>query len=177
MDVQQITVAMLGAAADSYLANIAIAIKKARANNIPIIYVVIGFRPGYPEVSPSSKIFSTLKNNPAIKFDTSEAARVHSSLAPAPEDIIVTKKRVSGFAASDLEVLLRSMGINHIILSGLVTSGVILSTLCEATDKDYAITVLSDGCADLDEETHRVLTTKVFLRHANVLTIEEWGEM
>jgi nicotinamidase-related amidase len=177
MDVQQITVAMLGAAADSYLANIAIAIKKARANNMPVIYVVIGFRPGYPEVGPSSKMFSAIKNNPAYKLDTGEAAKVHVLAAPAPEDIIVTKKRVSAFAGSDLEVLLRSMGVNHIILSGIATSGVVLSTLCEASDKDYAITVLSDGCADLDEEVHRVLTTKVFLRHANVLTIEKWGEM
>ena len=44
----------------------------------------------------------------------------------------------------------------------------------EAVDKDYQLTVLSDGCADADEEVHCVLTTKVFPRHADVITVEEW---
>ena len=48
-------------------------------------------------------------------------------------------------------------------------------TVREAADKDYRITVLSDGCADADEEVHRVLTTKVFPRQADVMTVDEWG--
>jgi nicotinamidase-related amidase len=51
---------------------------------------------------------------------------------------------------------------------------VVLSTLREAVDKDYRITVLSDCCADGDEETRRVLTTKKFPRQADVLKLEEW---
>ena len=54
------------------------------------------------------------------------------------------------------------------------TSGVVLSTLREAIDKDYAVTVLHDGCADRDEEVHRVLTTKVYPRQASVVTTSEW---
>jgi len=63
------------------------------------------------------------------------------------------------------------------VLAGIATSGVVLSTLREAADKDYRITVLSDGCADADEEVHRVLTTKVFLRQADVMTVDEWAAM
>jgi len=51
---------------------------------------------------------------------------------------------------------------------------VVLSTLREAADKDYRITVLSDCCLDPDEEVHRVLTTKVFPRQADVKTADEW---
>jgi nicotinamidase-related amidase len=69
---------------------------------------------------------------------------------------------------------LRSFGIQHIVLTGIATSGVVLSTLREAADKDYRITVLADCCADGDEEVHRVLTTKVFPRQADVLTLAEW---
>lgn len=50
----------------------------------------------------------------------------------------------------------------------------VLSTIREAADKDYDLTVLSDCCADKDEEVQRVLTTKVFTRQADVLTLEEW---
>lgn len=60
------------------------------------------------------------------------------------------------------------------MLSGVATSGVVLSTLREAADKDYQITVLADGCGDGDEEVHRVLTTKVFLPQANVVNVKEW---
>jgi nicotinamidase-related amidase len=81
---------------------------------------------------------------------------------------------VSAFTGSDLEVMLRSFEIKHLVLCGISTSGVVLSTVREAADKDYRITVLSDCCADRDEEVHRVLTTKIFPRQAEVITLEEW---
>lgn len=49
-----------------------------------------------------------------------------------------------------------------------------LSTLREAADKDFAIQVLADACADSDSEVHRVLTEKVFPRQADVLTVDAW---
>ena len=150
------------------------ALRKARENKIPVIYVVIGFRKGYPEVSATNKSFSVLKNG-TMNFDTEEAAKVHASVAPLPADIVITKKRVSAFTGSDLEVVLRSLEIKHLVLSGIATSGVVLSTLREAADKDYIITVLHDCCADMDEEVHRVLTTKVFPRQADVIGVREWG--
>ena len=70
--------------------------------------------------------------------------------------------------------MLRAQDISHIVLTGVATSGVVLSTIREAADKDYHITVLSDCCADADEEVHRVLTTKVFPRQTEVMTAEEW---
>jgi nicotinamidase-related amidase len=172
MDVQGITVKMLQDSAPLINA-VSKSIQTARNNNIPVIYAVIGFRKGYPEVSPNNKSFSMLKNG-AMNLDTEEAAAVHASVAPQPGDVVVTKKRVSAFTGSDLEVVLRALGVNHLVLSGISTSGVVLSTLREAADKDYAITVLSDCCADGDEEVHRVLTTKIFTRQATVISAEEW---
>jgi Isochorismatase family len=87
----------------------------------------------------------------------------------------VVKKRVRAFSGSDLEVLLRSMGVNHLVLTGIATSGAVLSTLREAADRDYELTVLSDACADADEEVHRVLIGKVFPRQAEVIAVEEWA--
>jgi len=176
MDVQQATVEMLENK-ENYLSTLAKAIDTARTRNIQVIYVVIGFREGYPEVSPLSKTFAMIKNNPAMKFDTGDAMKVHASVAPQKGDITVIKKRVSAFTGSDLEVILRAMGIRHLVLTGIATSGVVLSTLREATDKDYLSVVLSDCCADRDEEVHRVLTTKVFPRQADVLTVDEWSKM
>ena len=87
---------------------------------------------------------------------------------------MVVKKRVSAFAGSDLDVVLRSLGVTHLVLCGIATSGVVLSTLRQAADLDFALTVLRDGCADRDPEVHRVLLEKVFPRQADVVTTDEW---
>jgi nicotinamidase-related amidase len=60
------------------------------------------------------------------------------------------------------------------VLTGIATSGVVLSTTREAADKDYQLTILSDLCADFDAEVHAVLLKKVFPRQATVKTSEEW---
>lgn len=51
----------------------------------------------------------------------------------------------------------------------------VLSTIRQAADLDFRLTVLSDACADRDEEVHRVLTEKVFPKQATVLTVAEWA--
>lgn len=107
--------------------------------------------------------------------ETDDATVIHSAVAPQAGDIVVTKRRVSAFAGSDLDVVLRAQDIDHLVLSGIATSGVVLSTLRYAADLDYRLTVLSDCCADGDDEVHRVLLGKVFPRQANVLTAEEWS--
>jgi len=71
-------------------------------------------------------------------------------------------------------VVLRAQGISHLVLSGIATSGVVLSTLREAADKDYQLTVLADCCFDGDEEVQRVLLSKVFPRQAEVVQSSEW---
>jgi nicotinamidase-related amidase len=131
--------------------------------------VVVGFRPGFPEASARNKSFQFIKE-----------AKTPYLIDPQPlmpisgEDLVVVKRRVSAFAGSDLEVVLRSREIHHMVLGGIATSGVVLSTLREAADKDFQITVLSDVCADSDAEVHRVLLEKVFPRQAAVISSEQW---
>lgn len=103
-----------------------------------------------------------------------EATAIHPALAPRPGDVVVTKRRVSAFAGSDLEVVLRAHGVDHLVLCGIATSGVVLSTLREAGDRDFALTVLHDACADADAEVHRVLLEKVFPRQADVVDVAAW---
>jgi nicotinamidase-related amidase len=149
------------------------AIAYARQSKIPIIYVVVGFRQGAPEISANNKGFSARKES-ISDTNMDDWMKIYPELAPIAGEIVVTKRRVSAFTGSDLEVVLRAQDIRHIVLTGVATSGVVLSTLREAADKDYRITVLSDCCGDADEEVHRVLTTKVFPRQAEVVTVEEW---
>ena len=151
------------------------AIEAARAIGAPVIFVRVAFRPGHPEVSTRNRAFAALASQAGNPFgENDEATQIHPALEPRPGDPVVLKKRVSAFAGSDLEVLLRSLGITHLVLTGIATSGVVLSTLREAADRDYELTVLSDACADADEEVHRMLIDKLFPRQAEVLTVAEW---
>jgi nicotinamidase-related amidase len=95
-------------------------------------------------------------------------------VAPQQGDIVVIKRRVSAFTGSDLEVVLRGLGIGTLVLTGISTSGVVLSTLRQAADLDYQLVVLSDACLDLDSEVHRVLTEKIFPRQADVRATSDW---
>lgn len=170
MDVQQ---AITGRIADpDYTSRVARAVAAARKAGVPVVYVVIGFRAGHPETR-SSPTFSALPEG-AFTEDDPHAA-VHPAVAPLPGESIVTKKRVSAFAGSDLDLVLRGGAVDHLVLAGLSTSGVVLSTLRQAADLDFRLTVLSDGCGDTDEEVHRVLTEKVFPRQAEVVTVDEWA--
>src|SRR5262249_22753407 len=98
------------------------------------------------------------------------------AVAPRPGDLVVTKRRVSAFTGSDLDVVLRGLGAGTLVLTGIATSGVVLSTLRQAADLDYGLTVLADACLDADPEVHRVLTEKVFPRQAEVSTVAQWAE-
>jgi nicotinamidase-related amidase len=140
----------------------------ARAAGVTVIYAVIGFRPGYTDVSPHNKSFSTLKASGRFA-PGSKGVEIHPGLAPQPGDLEVTKRRVSAFAGSGLDLLLRSLGIETLVLAGLSTSGVVLSTLRQAADLDFRLAVVADCCGDTDPEVHRVLTQKVFPRQAEVL--------
>ncbi|HWZ16412.1 MAG TPA: isochorismatase family cysteine hydrolase [Mucilaginibacter sp.] len=158
------------------LRNIQKAISAARKASIPVIYVVVSFRNDYPEISPDNKIFYQIKQSGGFLLETAEGTGIHLAVAPKPGDIIIKKKRISAFAGSDLEIVLRSFKTEQLIITGFATSGVVLSTVREAADKDYLQTVLSDCCEDLDEEVHKLVLTKILNKQATILTVKEWSD-
>jgi nicotinamidase-related amidase len=145
----------------------------ARGAGVPVIYVRVAFRPGYPEVSPRNKSFAALRDGGGLADE--DAREIHPAVAPEPGEVVVTKRRVSAFAGSDLDVVLRAGAIEELVLCGIATSGVVLSTLRAAADLDYGLTVLRDACTDSDPEVHRVVMDKVFPRQAEVVDVADWA--
>ena len=147
----------------------------ARGAGIPVLFVRVAFRDGFPEVSPANRMFAALRERGESGTEQHDLARIHPDLGRRDDEPLVTKRRVSAFAGSDLDVLLRAGGIRSLVLSGIATSGVVLSTVRQAADLDFGLTVLADACADADPEVHRVLTEKVFPRQAEVTTADAWA--
>src|SRR6202453_2216561 len=113
-------------------------IAMARDAGMMVIHVVVAFRPGHPEVSPRNALFSGLKATGRMVAGT-EGAAIHPAAAAREGEAIVVKHRISPFVGTDLETLLRANGIDTLVLAGVATSRVVLSTVRHAGDLDYRL--------------------------------------
>jgi nicotinamidase-related amidase len=172
MDIQNSVLDRVGAG-EPYLDKVVAVQERAEAAGLLVLLVRIAFRPGYPEISSRNKVFSARPPRSGMVIGD-PAVEPHPRLMRGNGEVVVTKKRISAFAGSDLEVVLRSRDVTQLVLAGIATSGVVLSTVREAADRDYELTVLEDLCMDADEEVHRVLTSKVFVRQADVIVAADW---
>lgn len=159
---------------EKVIGNVAHAIKAARQKGIHVIYVVLGFRQGAIEIGETGLL---TKNKAWLSSaDMTDFTTIHRDLTPAENEITIVKRRVGSFNGTDLEIVLRALNIRHITLTGINTSGVVLSTLVDASDKDFQITVISDCCADKDNNLHQVLVEKFFPIHASITSLKNWME-
>jgi nicotinamidase-related amidase len=133
-------------------------------------YVRVAFEPGdwdgVPETSHMAKRVKGYAND-ALHVD-SPATQIADAIAPQDGDIVVVKKRVGPFGTTDLHDQLQSRGINTLVLAGISTSGVVLSTVRDAHDRDYRVIVVSDACADPDPESHSALIDRIFPHQVDV---------
>lgn len=172
MDFQRMVVDSYATDKEALLARVKRLAMTARKSGAMVIYVVVRFQPGYPEISAQNPVFSSLKANGLLGAGH-PSAEIHPELTPQPGDAVVTKQRVSAFTGTNLELILRSNNIETLLLTGILTQGVVLSTLRHAADMDYRVVALADGCSDMDSEVQRVLMEKIFPFQATVATVEE----
>ena len=146
----------------------------ARDASMMVIHVVVAFRPGHPEISPRNFGFSALKAN-GMRVAGSEGAAIHPAAAAREGEPVVVKHRVSPFVGTDLETLLRANGIDTLVLAGVHTSGVVLSTVRHAGDLDYRLVVVRDCCADPHDELHAMLLNNLIAKQAAVVTTAQFA--
>jgi len=159
---------------DSLLANAARAIAIARERGVRVTYARVGFTPAdYAAVPAGNLIFTQLASKPGTLDDDAPAMAIDDRVAPRPGDKVVRKTRVGAFARTDLDGWLRALDIDTLILAGISTSGVVLSTVCDGADRDYRLFVLADACADRDPEIQETLIHKVFPQRAQVITVAD----
>jgi nicotinamidase-related amidase len=149
------------------------AVKAAREEQLLVLFVTTEFRSGHVDVHPwNTPIVGAAASG--MFGEGTVSATLHPILQPRSGDVMVTKRRASSFYGTDLDVILRSSQVQRVVLAGITTGGVVLSTLREAADRDYQISVLSDACADGDAELHKSLLTKLFPQQADVIATDDW---
>lgn len=174
MDYQAAIVSSLPEAVVTRMSRI---IDEARRAGMQVGYIRVALTEGeHADVPEANKSFSSLGAG-WIMSDDAAATSIHSSVAPQPGDIVVRKTRTGAFSTTDLDKQLRALGIDTVVLAGVSTSGVVLSTVRDAADRDYRIYVIEDACADRDPEVHEVLMRKVFPRQAWVVQSTDLSEL
>ena len=125
-------------------------LSRARREGIPVVYVEV------------------------VRGERTPETEIHPAIAPRSGEIVLTKRRVGPFSTTTLDELLKSRGTDTLVLMGISTSGCVLSTVRCAADMDYKLIVLSECCADRDDEVQRVLMEKLFPRQAIVATSQQF---
>ena len=142
------------------VANTAEAIRKAREAGARIGYVRIGFSPDYRECPPNSRIFQGAKKAGMFKLG-GWGTEVHPMLAPQAGDFDIVKHRVSPFYATSLEAILHAQQIQRLYVSGVSSSGAVLSAAKDGHDRGYDVFVLDDCCCALTEAQHQAVIDQV----------------
>jgi nicotinamidase-related amidase len=159
--------------ADGLLSRLAGAIALARRNGMRVAYIRVAFdETDYDAIPRANKAFAGAAGGRRLSNDAPESA-IHDAVSPEPGDLVVRKTRVGAFSTTDLDKQLRDRQIDTLVLAGVSTSGVVLSTVRDAADRDYQLYVLEDGCADRDPEVHDLLMRKVFPRQTWVVSIAD----
>lgn len=178
MDLQEGIVSIYTPNNQELVARAGLVVRQARRAGMTIIHVKVGFRPGLPEIHPRNMLLGGFKASPKHQqLFAGAAGAIHAMVAPQEGDAVVTKSRVNAFAGTDLELLLRAREIDTLVLFGIATSGVVLSTMLHAADADYRLFIVKDCCADLDATLHSCLIEKVFPRYATPLASDEFLSM
>jgi nicotinamidase-related amidase len=136
-------------------------VQGARAAKVLVVYVLMTVLPGRASESPAQIRFnmrmhlSQAEGEPlGYTEDGSEGQKLIPELTIEDSDIVVKKYRSSGFWGTNLDMLLRSNGIQTVIMAGCTTEGCVESTARDAMFNDYYVVIAEDCVASDDRAQH-----------------------
>jgi nicotinamidase-related amidase len=145
-------------------------VEGARAAGVRIIFVLMTVLPGRASESPAQIRFNLRMHldeaqGAALSYtaDGSEGQQLIAELAAEDGDLIVKKYRSSGFWGTNLDMLLRSNGIQSVVVSGCTTEGCVESTARDAMFNDYYVVIAEDCVASDDRAQHDA--SMLLMRH------------
>jgi ureidoacrylate peracid hydrolase len=156
-----------------------------RARGIQVIHTVHVVRPDHSNVGVLGEIMPPVAAG--VIDDGNESAELHPRLEVAEEDIVLKKPRFGAFHGTDLEPILRSKGIETLIIGGIATNVCAETTAREANARDFRVLFLSDGTATFglpdaglgvssEEEVQRVTCNIIGFAFGEVLTVADATE-
>ncbi|MFC9841084.1 cysteine hydrolase family protein [Rhodococcus sp. NPDC127530] len=157
---------------EAYLERLSQCITTARTAGVPVIYAKLSFRNEYVELPTPSASRRAIE--PAGMFLKDVSDGLDPAVEPEPGDIVIDCTRISAFAYTPLEPILRALGIERIALAGISTGGVILGTLVDARCRDFEAVVLEDLCYQPGDAQASLLEAFKDPWSAEIVSSAEW---
>lgn len=132
------------------MAKARIAIDKARASNIPVIFIQEVHRPDLVDFGrelDGSEDVHCLENNPNTEIAVEQ-------MGFRPNDYLIRKRRYSAFFGTDFEILLRGLKVDTLLLCGGLTDVCVHYTFADGHQSDYFCRVIEDCVAGSSQDAH-----------------------
>ena len=124
-----------------------------RGTGIPVVSVRVAFRADHADVIQNCKIFRNVVASKAM-VEGSWGARFHDGLAPDEGEFVVRHTRINAFYGSQLAEVLAVLKAQRLIIAGVATNSVVLTTVAAAADMGYEVVVVADACSSGDRNLH-----------------------
>ncbi len=147
----------------------------ARAAGVPVIHIWYIVEDGSPGLKQNAPLFEGVKSANALVRGTWGAAPA-DGLEPQPGDHVVEKMRMNGFYETRLDILLRGLGVETLVITGAWTNMSIEHTARHAADAGYRAVVASDGTSTVDDEWQHAALNYAMQNVATVATCAEIAE-
>ncbi|RAR53377.1 nicotinamidase-related amidase [Paraburkholderia unamae] len=154
--------------APTLLANTRALCDAARAKGVGVYFANLRFSPGYAEVSPLNRNGQGIKRL-GLFLDDGTAPQLNQQA----DEPLIAAHRASVFFGTGLEARLRARGIDSLILVGIATTGVVLSSVAYASDADFRLYTVKDCCHDPDTVVHEHLFDTAFDTRTTVLSLSD----
>lgn len=136
-----------------------------------MVFVRTQFRASGADVSARNRGVTAIFEAGVDYHEGAAGTELDPGLGRQPGDVVVTKRRASAFAGTDLGMVLGSGGIESVCIAGVATSAMVAATVYDAADRDYTVRVVSDVCADPVPGIHGFFIGSVFpSRGVDVIT-------
>lgn len=168
MHYQTDILALFPSVAPTLLANTRALCDAARAKGVNVYFAKFHFSHGYPEVSPLNKNGQGVKQLGLFVED-----QISPELGRQANEPIIVAHRASVFFGTDLQVRLSAQGIDTLIMAGIASTGVMLSSVAYASDADFRLFTVKDCCYDPDQVVHDHLFATAFESRTTVLSLAD----
>jgi ureidoacrylate peracid hydrolase len=121
----------------------------ARAREMPVVYAAHVHRPGGADLGIHRELYPPVAAGEAL-VDGERGVEILPELAPRPGEPVIKKHRYNSFYATDLEIILRGLGVETVVLTGMTTECCVLGTARGALERGFCSVVVADACASYD---------------------------
>ncbi len=160
------------AKSQNVVANVADLATACRSAGVPVIHVWYIVEPGAVGLKQNAPLFQGVKESDGLVRGTWGAAPAEG-LEPQDGDHIVEKMRMNGFYETRLDILLRGLGAETIIITGAWTNMSIEHTARHGADAGYEPVVASDGTSTVSDEWHHAALNYAMNNVGRVATCAE----